>query len=366
MDEKSNGAQELTALLEEDKGNELKENSASALQKIKGLFAACLWIFFMIMSTVSVQLLEKRIPDFELNTFRCTLPLLMSSFGILLTRKWPVIDKKEIISTSLYSLLGFLCTMTVYISATLLPVASVQSLSQTANITTGIILFFVFLDEKPTILIVISALMCISGVMLVIQPNFIFIQRDVDLTAEPGKWNKTEITSISPNFTQVEGKLSNNVGIPIFDLVKYALPLVNGLSMTLDVVVVKKRPYISEHIVEVLFWCFLSNAVLSLVVMFIVETPLLPGNWYDTLLVTLHCISYLFIWPLYLFAVKYISGNTFTLVSSTIVVFMLIAQYSVLSSILPGNRNWIEIVGVILVLLGSTLESIFNIFGHKI
>ena len=156
---------------------------------------------------------------------------------------------------------------------------------------------------------------------------------------------------------------NNHVSSLLLDTLKYALPVTNGLSMTLDVIVVKKRPYLSDHIVEVLFWCFLSNTVFSVVVMFILEKPVLPSNWYDMLLVMSHCVSYLFIWPLYLYTIRRISGNTFVLISSTIVVFMVIAQYSVLSSILPGNRNWIEITGVVLVLLGSTLGSILELSG---
>ena len=45
------------------------------------------------------------------------------------------------------------------------------------------------------------------------------------------------------------------------------------------------------------------------------------------------------------------------LILSTTIVFVLIPQYTVLSSVLPGNKNWIEVVGIVLVLLGSTLES---------
>ena len=44
---------------------------------------------------------------------------------------------------------------------------------------------------------------------------------------------------------------------------------------------------------------------------------------------------------------------------------MLIAQYTVLSSILPGHRNWMEVMGVILVLAGSGASSVFAMFKTK-
>ena len=373
-------AQELKALLQEPNSKKTSDDdTGSTLKTVKGLIGACLWVIFMVISTVSVQLLQKRIPDFELNAFRCGLPLVITSIGILVTRKWPVIERKEIISTSLYSILSFMCSIAIYVAATLLPLASVQSLSETANIITGIILFCIFLDDKPTILGITSALICSCGVILVIQPDFIFIKKEssgkgISLIPEKKNrtWNNSETTNMTANMTKLDEMHlhteDNNISSLLLHTSKYALPIINGLSMTLDVIVVKKRPYLSDHIVEVLFWCILSNTAFSVIVMFFTERPVLPSNWYDMLLVISHCVSYLFIWPLYLYTVRRISGNTFVLISSTIVVFMVIAQYTVLSSILPGNGNWVEIAGVVLVLLGSTLGAILelsNCSGYK-
>ena len=44
---------------------------------------------------------------------------------------------------------------------------------------------------------------------------------------------------------------------------------------------------------------------------------------------------------------------------------MLIAQYTVLSPILPGHRNWMEVVGVVLVLIGCSMSSILEIIGLR-
>ena len=53
--------------------------------------------------------------------------------------------------------------------------------------------------------------------------------------------------------------------------------------------------------------------------------------------------------------------GTFTLILTTDVISMLIAQYTVLSSILPGHRNLMEVVGVIFVLLGCSMSAIIEI-----
>ena len=56
--------------------------------------------------------------------------------------------------------------------------------------------------------------------------------------------------------------------------------------------------------------------------------------------------------PLMIYGPNIVSGNTVTIIISMNVVLMLIPQYTVLSSIHPGHRNWMEVVGVVLVLLG--------------
>ena len=338
----------------------LEEKQGGTVQKAKGIFAACLWLIFMVISIVSVQLLERRIPDFELNAARCALPFLLSTIGMLTRRQLPVIPREEIISTTLYSFLSFTCSVTLYIAATLLPVSSVQSVSQTSNIVSGVILFYLFLDDKPTLPVLVSALMCTCGVLCVIQPSFIFHHMTPagNLTIVSSEVNDNHnTTELSIGFSPI----SNAVDM-LFQILKFSLPVANGLAMTTDIIVVKKSPYLSDNIIEVLFWCFLSNTVLSIVVMLIWESPMLPSNWFDTLLTALHCMAYVFIWPLYLYSVKHISGNAFVLISCTLIVILLVAQYTVLSSILPGNRNWIEPVGVALALVGSTLVTIIEMF----
>ena len=347
-----------------------KTSQTGDVQKViqisTGVLAALLWVVLMVVSTASVQLLERRIPDFELNAARCALPILLLTIEALARRQFPVIPREEIGSATLYSILNILSSLTIFVSVTLLPVSSVQSLAQTSSIVSGVILFYLFLDDKPTLPVLISALMCTCGVLCVIQPNFVFTH----LTNE----NSFSV-SINGNFTKFSfdssSNLTNNTtndspldhysqALP--EILKYILPVASGFIMTVDVIVVKKRTYLYDNMAEVLFWCFFTGTVLSLLITFIWEDPVLvPGTWLDTLFVSLHCFGYIGIYPLYLYSVKHISGNTFVLIASTMVIFLLVAQYTVLSSILPGNRNWIEVLGVIFVLGGSTLVSIIEL-----
>ena len=336
-----------------------KDNWSKYIGLAKGYLAVFLYLVCVVASASSVQLLENRIPDFELNSFRCATPFIFSALAIIVTRNWPIIERSEISSTILYSVLCLLAAITMYAAATFLPLASVQCIVQTVNITSGMCLFYLLLDDKMDIYVLMSALMCIGGVILVIQPSFMF-------NNEKSSHKATDKFEISAENNDTLGSrnliLSADGHLPI-QMLKYLLPTATGLVLTFDIVLLKKRPYLSEHITEVLFWCFLQNTILSLVLMLLLETPVLPNNWYDIILIAFHCVSYLAMWPLYMFAIKYISGNTFNIISSSMVVLMLVTQYTVLSSVLPGHRNWVEILGVALVLLGSALCSLLELYG---
>ena len=346
----------------------LTGNDQTVMKKSVGVLAAFTWVILMVISTAAVQLLERRIPDLELNAARCAFPFMLLAIGALARRQFPVIPREEIGSVALYSILSLLSSLAIFVSATLLPVSSVQSLTETSNIASGVILFYVFLDDKPTLPVLVSALMCSCGVLCVIQPSFIFTHKNrtnEELLSVSSRDNETMVSSVVSysnltNVSTTNGSSVDNYGHTLLEILRYIFPVARGLIATMDVIVVKKRPYLSDNVKEVLFWCFFTGTVLSLIISFIWENPVLPSNWFDVILVSLHCVGYIFVYPIYLYALKHVSANTYVLITSTMVVFLLVAQYTVLSSILPGNRNWIEVVGVVTVLCGSTLVSVIE------
>ena len=433
MDEKN---MEMQPLLEdgEKSGKDGQSDSTSFRDTLKGLAAAFTWLGFVVGSAVCVQLLEKRIPDLELNMFRSRIPFIIYAFIAVFSRKLPVIPKTEILGTVLYTLTHFIISIFYCASFTLLPAALVQSIDTTMNITSGLFLFSLFLEERITVQNIVSAFLCIFGVFLVIQPGSIvnkFSQKtnvsllhqnvsnfdhgiyysgttlmygnyfetgiynssvtpkyehDFDeiynLTAslkvgnyvDIGNLNATSNYSLTFNETSYntfylsrqepvsKGYLKSSITVKVL---RYIFAIIPGLTLSLSFLLVKRKPFLKEHVFEVLFWTFFIHALLSAVLMGIVETPVLPSNWYDTALVTFHGTAYSANIPLNIYAIRYVSGNTMNLVFSTSVVFFLIAQYTLLSHILPGHRNWIEVVGVVLVLLGAAMSSVIELIRSK-
>ena len=55
------------------------------------------------------------------------------------------------------------------------------------------------------------------------------------------------------------------------------------------------------------------------------------------------------------------SGNAAGIIDTSSIFAMLAAQYTILKDIHLGHRNWIEVLGVLLVLLGATISSVVEI-----
>ena len=231
------------------------------------------------------------------------------------------------------------------LSFTLLPAALVQSIDTTMNIISGLFLFSVFWKERITLQNTLCSVLCIFGVVLIIQPGTI---SNTTIVAADNETTTVGIVAngrfLNDTITASKTTTTTSYYSKAFKVLKYIFAMIPGIALSLSFLLVKRRSYLVEHWDSVLFWTFLINTLLSVVLMGIFESPTLPSNWYDTVLVTCNGLAYGLNMPLNIYAVSRISANTMNIIFSASVMFFLLAQYTVLSSILPGHRNWIEVL----------------------
>ena len=324
------------------------EHEANLFQKGISVVAALLHVVCIVISATNVQLLQNGIPDWELNVFTSGMAFLASTGYLIASQKWPTVTREEWLSVTLYSIITLIWPISLFIDVRLLPIGTVESIVQTSNIALGIVLFYFCLGEKPTLFLMLSAVLCVSGVILVVQPEYIFHHK-----------NKNNQTSQQKeNYYEVDVKDDH------LYIVRYIFPVITGASLALDLTLVKKIPYLSNNMSVVLFWAFLSNTIVSAILMLIFETMVLPHDPWDILYIFLHCLSYSLLWPFYIYGIRYISANFFNIICSLSVILMLVAQYTVLKSILPGKGNWLEVCGIVLVFSGVALTSLIDLC-HK-
>ena len=65
------------------------DQTGQRLDTVKGIMEAVVIVILFASSTTAVQLLERRIPLMELNTFRSAAPFVMSAILTLISKEWP-------------------------------------------------------------------------------------------------------------------------------------------------------------------------------------------------------------------------------------------------------------------------------------
>ena len=155
---------------ENEQDNEDNKGRKRCLQSFKGVIATFAQVLLFTASATSVQLLERRIPDLELNTFRNTVPAVLYALGILFTRKWPAVQRDKIIITFLYTVVTFLNGLFFFIAITLLPAGIVSSVVNTSCILFSLVAFSLCSNERVTPKAVLFSILCVCGVVLIIQP----------------------------------------------------------------------------------------------------------------------------------------------------------------------------------------------------
>ena len=375
MDEKANINEESNALLSDsntvnnsDSSGGSNSKSLSPLQTIFGIGSAFLVVPTLVTSTVCVQLLERHIPDFELNMFRSSVPLLGSSVIWIFRPDWPVVPKSEIPGLVGYIVLAIIWALSEYTAVTFMPIATVRCVVITSALLSGFILFSLFGEEKATLRTFLCIVICATGIVMIIQPwmefhsdllttlgaNTTTYNRSADILSKPDlSQNVEHSTAAEPLERSGRSFLQGIFG--------YLLSILTGMAMSLVFLILKRNIFLAENKLTTLFWECCIGTVVSVTVTLTLEHPTLPSNWYQVFLVMGHSVSYAFLWVFYLYAIQVVSGNTLNMIACLSPIVMLIPQYTVLSSLYPGNKNWIEVVGVVLVLIGSTTGSVLEI-----
>ena len=130
-----------------------------------------------------------------------------------------------------------------------------------------------------------SFTLCIAGVILVLQPELLF----------NGKmYESNNSTATDYRFGNETSTITNNNSNLVTVILGYVLSLVAGLPVPANVLLTQKHPYLLEHITKVLFWAYILGALLSAILLTIFETPTLPQNRFDILMVKGHYVGYVF------------------------------------------------------------------------
>ena len=254
---------EEIGLLEENEKESNQETGDIAkrtkTQILTGFFNAFGFVIFMVLCAVCVSRLNRSIGDFQLTLFRNGLGLVVLVCVFVYQRKLPAVPRCHIRTIIVYAFISN-STIGVYIAVTWLPASSVQCISITSGIVSGIFLYAILLNEKITVKNIICALLCICGVLLVLQPGLLFAK-----TAQ-NCWQNTvnNRTNICDSTTTIDiGDYKTDSTNIILIAIAYLLPVATGIMLTGEALLIKKNCFVMENFI-VVYILVLHNVLCSM------------------------------------------------------------------------------------------------------
>ncbi len=325
------------------------------------------------------QALVGLIPDCELNTLRMVVPIILLLPWFIFTGTLPVIERSHWIPAGVYSISHGVSTLTLYSAVNYIPVGTARALFYTGKMICNVILFCGIKREKASVSKICSVLICIVGSILMIQPPPIFsgemstLKPDYISKGNPDTQVSDELFSAnisnSSDYT-VTGTCnkalanknisctSDDMIIPVDDyvsslkgnsksdiLLTYGNACIGiGLSLVASVCAgaqayARRTTGLKEvDTAPLTWWTYVIGATPSVVCMFIAGHLHFPTDTNSLLLISGHIITAFMTKLLGIFSGARASGVILTIIQYSGLVFLLLAQYTILKDINPGHR----------------------------
>ena len=261
-------------------------------------------------SKICVQMLEKAVPDFELNAIRCGLTMGCLAVYFVGTKTWPIVNRKYWISVGLLCIFTNVCSLTLFIAVTLISLSSVESVLVTCQVITSLVIFTLINKEKITWDKLLAVPVCSTGVILVLQPTFIFREQN-------GVEIQSSVTNYTDQFADISYRVKENNNLYSI-ILGYILSVIGGVSYNMISSIIKYNSdfYTNKNIIISTIWATLMGTIFSIIGMLIFEDPTLPKDCRDIALVSGHAVTYALIMPLFCYGSLLISGSLGAIIRS--------------------------------------------------
>ena len=327
---------------------------------------------FLHYSAAFVQMLEKSIPDWELNIGR-NFGVFVCTCIILLYRKSSILVQKDDILLLLTSCILFISNAYLfYVSVVYLPLSTAYSVVNASGLMLGLVVFKIFLQEPVTCIKSASVILCVVSTLLVVQPDFtlqsyIEQQEGNNMNASYSITNnnfenKSQEETPDNNF---ENEETHNLTLYIV-IFGYGYALFAGLTKSAVYVTFKLLSKRELSSFLVMFWGSLLGIFVSIVFTFILEVPVVPSTLMDIFCFLGHSVSMGLRYATLILQVEYLD-STYTGIISVCsnMLSAVVFQYTILQDIMPGNRNVLEVCGVILMVYAATQTALVEILKDK-
>ena len=311
----------------------------------KLVFAYVIAILSYVLSCASlvcVQVLGGAVPEFQLNAWRFGMQLMLV-FPINIYRKCDLkVPRRKLPLIFAMFFLYNVFNITYYTGVIYVAVGTVFGIASTITIAANVVLSICIKKDRK-IPLYVGATLALIGLIMMIQPEFMF---PGDILHSAPKTNYTSPCVFETGIVEGLGNTDINkqwLGY-IFAVISGAI--VVGILHGMSNVVSEVSSFTFA------FWNGLVGTTVSLILMGILETPVMPTSPMCVLLLLGHAIGTSQISVVTPWCLQYLSPTVCGLIYSLQLVLLLLMQYTVLKDIQPGNGNWVEILGAVVCFLG--------------
>ena len=318
------------------------------------------------------QALGGYIPDLELNAWRFLSQLLFTASVLCIKKVGVRIRRDAVPLVCVATVLQFTSTLMYYMGSRYLPMGTFA-----CTFVTGMLLYSsivtVILTRGYRLSELVSVAVCLVGITLITQPwafntsayesHSICFESKADREDKFISNTSVVTTDLSPyddlQLNQTTTENQSHVGW-LYGFISVGIASVSEVTLFF----VLNRKLIDIDPFAITFWLAVGCLLMSVVAMGLFETPTFPSDGICQALLFAQCSSGSIANIFATVSVFLISPLTYTLLFNSHVVFMAIAQYTILRNVLAGQRNAAEICGIIVVCIGCILDPCFKLYHH--
>ena len=394
MADKSERTRILESSSQSDIGKENKQQSKYSkfcvgILAVVGLYVA------QVSSIACVQLMDQQPPDFELNFLRFSVGVLYSIGYFSVRRMPPKVDRENIkwmfglVLTSIgYNLFLF----SHYLKQ--IPIVTVMAVHQSLKIIFSLILTRIFLKFKIPVTKLIICFITLGGTILTVIPKVMeykeydrihtksMVQSTFNISEATlvncNNISETDIVNAQAEFhngqntafpTGQNEKLCPNDSISdtavklsrvtVFLLaICYTIPA--PFSSSVKSIIVSGTSLKDAHIVPLSFWYLSISSLISLIVTFAFEDPLIPDKVSDILFCFGHATSTSCLMYLEILVFQNLDVNMFVVMASVRLPLAFLTQMTVLRKVTYIEHLWMFVTGMVIIVISVVIMPIYE------
>ena len=316
----------------------------TTLLQAQAILGAMLGVLGGAISSAAVQILSGTIPEFELNAWRfgmqwvIMIPIVMYK-GCKLKVSWKTVPSMGLNILLLNAINIFMFTAYIYI-----PLGLADGLMNAVIIAGNAVLSICIKNDRKLTLY-IGAAVCIIGLVLMMQPPFLFSW--ADLPPPP-----------LTNWTSPCKEIVNDRNMTMMGYISTTPDTIGYVCVVITSACFIAYFHSTGKLVEAVdpftysVWSAMLGTIFSIALTFIFEEPTFLESGFCIALLFIHCIGSAGISFANAWSLQYISPSVCALINTLKMVIMVGFQYTMLRDVKPGLHNWVEILGAMVCFVG--------------